>query len=161
VPNAKGRRRDLRAAIPRVRQPLSTVGEEIALAEAYLNTLGRAPGIRPMRREDRNRTVDNAPMPSMILLPLLNHARARHVDAAAESLAIDAAVRDDRVCVTIRDRGEGFANDNADDVGLARIRERLAALYGEGARLELRASAGRSEALLEIPYETSAQSAMA
>jgi len=38
--------------------------------------------------------------------------------------------------------------------GLARIRERLAALYGDRARLELRASAGRSEAVLEIPYET-------
>jgi len=93
-------------------------------------------------------------MPSMILLPLLNRARARHVDDSAESLAIDAAVRDDRVCLTIRDRHDGFANDSADDAGLARIRERLAALYGNRARLELRATADRSEAMLEIPYET-------
>lgn len=145
----------LRAAIPRVRQPVSTVAQEIELAEAYLNTLGCAPGIRLMRRENRDRTVDDARMPSMILLPLLNRARARHVDDAAESLAIEAAVRDDRVCLTIRDRRDGFANDGADDVGLARIRERLTALYGDRARLELRATAGRSEAVLEIPYETS------
>ena len=51
-------------------------------------------------------------------------------------------------------RVDGFANDSADDVGLARIRERLAALYGDRARLELRATAGRSRAVLEIAYET-------
>jgi hypothetical protein len=146
----------LRAAIPRVRQPVSTVAQEIELAEAYLNTLGSAPGIRLMPRENRNRIVDNARMPSMILLPLLNRARARHVDDAGQSLAIDAAVRDDRLCLTICDRRGGFANDAADDLELVRIRERLAALYGNRAQLQLRAAAGRSEAVLEIPYETAA-----
>lgn len=144
----------LRAAIPRVRDPVSTVAQEIALADAYLNTLGCAPGIRLMRHENRNRIADGARMPSMILLPLLNRARARHVDDAGQSLEIDAVVRDHRLCVTIRDCRDGFANDGADDVGLTRIRERLAALYGDRARLELRATAGRSEAVLEIPYET-------
>lgn len=146
----------LRAAIPRARNPVSTVAQEIELAEAYLNTLRCAPGIRLIRREDRNRIVDSARLPSMILLPLLNRARARHVDDADQSLVIDAAVRDNRLCLTIRDRRDGFANDSADDVGLTRIRERLAALYGDRAQLELRATAGRSEAVLEIPYETAA-----
>ena len=144
----------LRAAIPRVRRPVSTVAQEIELAEAYLSTLGCARGVRLMRRENRNRIVDNARMPSMILLPLLNRARARHVDNAGESLAIDAAVSDDRLRLTICDCRDGFANDAADDVDLMRIRERLATLYGNRARLQLRATAGRSEAVLEIPYET-------
>jgi LytS/YehU family sensor histidine kinase len=147
----------LRAAIPRVRQPVSTVAQEIELVEAYLNTIGCAPGIRLMRREERSRTVDNARMPSMILLPLLNRARARHVDDGGERLAIDAAIRDDRLCLTIRDAGDAFANDGADDVELARIRERLAMLYGGRARLGLKATAGRSEAVLEIPYEDAQQ----
>lgn len=144
----------LRAAILRVRQSVSTVAQEIELAEAYLNTLGCARGIRLMQRENRNRIVDNARMPPMILLPLLNRARARHVDDAGESLAIDAEVRHDRLCLTICDRRDGFANDGPDDVELVRIRERLAALYGNRAQLQLRAAAGRSEAVLEIPYET-------
>lgn len=146
----------LRAAVPRVRQPVSTVAQEIELAEAYLNALGSAPGIRLMQRENRNPTIDNARMPSMILLPLLNRARARHIDHAGAALAIDAVVRDDRMCLTIRDCRDGFADDPSDDVGLARIRERLAALYGDRARLELKATAGRSEATLEFPYETAA-----
>jgi hypothetical protein len=150
----------LRAAIPRVRQPVSTVAQEIELAEAYLSTLGCASGTRLMRRENQNRIVDNARMPSMILLPLLNRARARHVDDTGESLVIDAAVHDDRLFLTICDRRDGFANDGANDVELTRIRERLAALYGNRARLALRATAGRSEAVLEIPYET-ASDAMA
>ena len=72
----------LRAAIPGAREPVSTVAQEVELAQAYLNTLGCAPGIRLMRRENRNRIVDSARLPSMILLPLLNRARARHVDDA-------------------------------------------------------------------------------
>lgn len=96
----------------------------------------------------------------MILLPLLNRARACLVDDAGQSLVIDAGVQADRLCLTIRDRRGGFANDSTADVRLARIRERLAALYGDRARLTLRAAAGRSEAVLEIPYET-ASDAMA
>ena len=144
----------LRAAIPRVRQPVSTVAQEIELAQAWSNTLGRASGIRLMRRENRNPIVDNARMPSMILLPLLNRARARHVDDAGDSLVIDAVVHDDRLCLTICDRRDGFANEGANEAALVRLRERLAALYGDRARLALTATAGRSEAVLEIPYET-------
>lgn len=145
----------LRAAIPRVRDPVSTVAQEIALAEAYLNSLGCSRGIRLMRRENRNRIADSARLPSMILLPLLNRVRARHVDDAGQSLDIEATVRGDRLYLTIRDRRDGFADDGPDDVGLTRIRERLAALYGNRARLDLRATADRSEAVLEIPYQTS------
>lgn len=145
----------LRAAIPRVRDPVSTVAQEIALAEAYLNTLGCSRGIRLMRRENRNRIADSARLPSMILLPLLNRVRARHVDDAGQSLDIEATVRGDRLYLTIRDRRDGFADDGPDDVGLTRIRERLAALYGDRAQLDLRATADRSEAVLEIPYQTS------
>lgn len=144
----------LRAAIPRVRDPVSTVAQEIALAEAYLNSLGCSRGIRLMRRENRNRIADSARLPSMILLPLLNRVRARHVDDAGQSLDIEATVRGDRLYLTIRDRRDGFADDGPDDVGLTRIRERLAALYGNRARLDLRATADRSEAVLEIPYQT-------
>lgn len=150
----------LRAAIPRIRHPMSTLAQEIALAEAYLNTLRSAPGIRLMRQDSGRRIVEGARVPSMILLPLLNRARSRHADDAAESLVIDAAVRDDRLRVTIRDTRDGFANDHADDVELTRIRERLSALYGDRARLTLGATAGGSEAALEIPYET-ASDAMA
>lgn len=145
----------LRAAIPRVRDPVSTVAQEIALAEAYLNSLGCSRGIRLMRRENRNRIADSARLPSMILLPLINRVRARHVDDAGQSLDIEATVRGDRLYLTIRDRRDGFADDGPDDVGLTRIRERLAALYGNRARLDLRATADRSEAVLEIPYQTS------
>ncbi len=144
----------LRAAIPRIRHPVSTVAQEIELAEAYLNTLGSAPGVQLMRRDNRRRIVDSAPFPSMILLPLLNRARSHHADDAGNSLVIDAAVRDDRLCLTIRDSREGFANDSASDVEVTRIRERLAALYGDRARLALKATGCSSEAVLEIPYET-------
>jgi len=146
----------LRAAIPRIRQPASTVAQEIELAEAYLKTLGCAPGIRLVVRNNRSRIVESARLPSMILLPLLNRVRARHAGDAGESLVIDAAIRDDRLLLTISDRRDGFANDGADDAELARIRERLAALFGNRARLQLRATAGCSEAVLEIPYEIAA-----
>ena len=148
----------LRAAIPRVGQTISTVAQELELASAYLNTIAGVSRIRLMRRRNGNRIADRARMPSTILLPLLNRVRPRHADG--EALVIDADVRGDRLCLTIRDRGNAFANDTGDDVALAGIRERLSAIYGNRARLMLKAIAGGSEAVLEIPYEA-ASDAMA
>jgi len=54
----------------------------------------------------------------------------------------------------IADSGPGFL-PRRDDDRIAGIRERLAALYGDDARLELhQRERSSTEAVLEIPYET-------
>jgi hypothetical protein len=146
----------LRAAIPQIRNPVSTVAKEIELAQAYLNTLALGPGARLAQRHDGIRIGESARLPPMILLPLLNRALLRRTDGSgsSSSLEIDTVVSNDRLSLTIRDAGDGFADGAASDAELMPIRERLAALYGDRAQLALTSTAGGSAALIEIPYET-------
>jgi sensor histidine kinase YesM len=143
----------LRAAIPQIRDPASTVAREVRLTNAYLNIVG-------MQSKDRLLLTDgpstgDARMPPMLMLPLIQHALARRTERARgdELFAIDLAARNGKLMLTIRDRGSGFAPEGTSDQTIRDIRERLATLYGGHAQLTLKPAAGGSEAVIEIPVE--------
>jgi hypothetical protein len=145
----------LRAAIPQVRDPASTLAKEIQLANAYVNIVGIQSKDWLVVNRAGASIVDVARMPPMVLLPLVNHALAHRVERAQgdEQFQIDVAVREEKLMLTIRDQGAGFTPESASETEIQRIRERLAVLYGERAQLAFRASADGSEAVVEIPYE--------
>jgi len=91
----------------------------------------------------------------MVLLPLIKRALAHRAERAEgdERFEIDCLIHNDRLLLSIEDHGTGFAPGDADEAEIRRIRARLAALYAESARLTLSATAGRTAALLEIPFE--------
>jgi LytS/YehU family sensor histidine kinase len=95
-------------------------------------------------------------MPPMMLLPLIDHAVVHGLAAkpqAGAMIQIVCAVTDDRLSVTVVDSGAGFVSETGAD-GIASIRERLTALYGANARLDLRQRSDQaSEAVMEIPCE--------
>ena len=73
--------------------------------------------------------------------------------AAARS-AFAREVGNGRLRLTIRDSGVGLAPETGGD-GIATIRERLEALYGGNASLDLhRADGNATEAVLDLPLET-------
>jgi hypothetical protein len=144
----------LRAAIPQTPDPGSTVDREIRLTNAYLNMVAMQSKDRLVRSDSGTSIDATARMPPMILLPLINHALAQRAESPGEErFEIDVVVRNDRVLLTARDPGAGFASASATGVEIGRIRERLAALYADKARLVLRRTAEGSEAVLDIPYE--------
>jgi LytS/YehU family sensor histidine kinase len=145
----------LRAAIPQVRDPASTLAKEIQLANAYVNIVGIQSKDWLVVNRAGASIVDVARMPPMVLLPLVNHALAHRVERAQgdEQFQIDVAVREEKLMLTIRDQGAGFTPESASETEIQRIRERLAVLYGERAQLAFRANADGSEAVVEIPYE--------
>jgi LytS/YehU family sensor histidine kinase len=145
----------LRAAIPQIRDPISSVAREIRLVNAYLNVIR-------LRSQDLLRVTDAgseiasaARLPPMVLLPLINHALASRTQRANEEscFEVDVAVHDDRLRLAIRDQGAGFAVQGEPAGAIAHIRERLAILYGEDARLTMKDTGGGTEAVMEIPYE--------
>jgi Histidine kinase len=143
----------LRAAMPRMRDTSSTLAQEIDLAVAYLNLVRMRLGGRlafEIEAPD-GRSVRMAPM---VLLPLIDHALAHGPDSAIlRSIRILAEIAADKLRVVIVDSGDGLAPETAGEA-VTGIRERLLALYGEGATLELRRGEGASTAaVLEIPYE--------
>jgi hypothetical protein len=145
----------LRAALPHLRDSSSTLGQEIALVQAYLD-------IMRVRLGDSLRfdiavpdAAKSARMPAMMLLPLIDHALVHGLPplGVSGSIRIVAEADAGRLRLSIITSGGGFAPDGQDS-HLDGIGERLHALYGDDARFELeRMRELGSRATLEIPYE--------
>ena len=145
----------LRAALPHLRESSSTLGQEVALARAYLDIMRIRLGEKLRFEIDVPAAVADARMPPMMLLPLVDHALVYGLQPGRPDGDIHIAthVRDGRIVLAITDRGAAFLPGTpADDLeGIAR---RLHALYGDDARLELERIVERgTRATLEIPYE--------
>jgi hypothetical protein len=146
----------LRAAMPTMRDTSSTVGQEIALARAYLDIVRLRLGERLRVSIDVPAEARDARMPPMMLLPLIDHAVVRGLEPATAGGTIDIAARvgGGRLTLTIDDRGAGLVPETDGD-GVATIRQRLDALYRGDARLDLRrAGPQATEAVLDLPVET-------
>ncbi len=134
----------LRASVPHLDAPTTTVGQEIALVRAYLELMH-------MRLPDRLQFalhVDDAALalrcPPMTLLTLVENAVRHGIDPAEDGGRIDVsvAVHDGRCVARVVDTGVGTRSDlpHADaglGTGLATLRERLRLVFGDGARVSL------------------------
>ena len=149
----------LRAALPQLRASSSTLGREIALAEAYLNILRMRIGPRLTFGIDVPNELREHPFPPNLLISLVENAIKHGVEPSADGGSVNVAARHagDAITVTVTDTGRGGANDRPTDgqgVGLTNVRERLAALYGARGRFALEPAAPRGmRATLSLPYE--------
>ena len=150
----------LRAALPQLRAHSSTLGREIALAEAYLNILRMRVGPRLSFSFDVPDDLRQLPFPPNLLISLVENAIKHGVEPSADggSVNIAAERREGSLVVSVTDTGRGLAATSRADgqgVGLSNIRERLAALYGPRGRFSLEPSPPRgTRATLTLPYET-------
>ncbi len=130
----------LRAAVPRVHDPATTLGQELDLVRAYLELM-------QMRMPDRLQValhIDPAATglqcPAMTLLTLVENAVRHGIDPSEEGGRIDVDVwlRDDRCHVRVIDTGVGLqpAGDGS-GTGLSTLRERLALGFDGEARMRL------------------------
>ena len=149
----------LRAALPQMREGSTTLGKEIQLCRSYLEIL-------KFRMEERlqysvivPQGLASAQFPPMMLQSLVENAIKHGLEPKQEggSLTISADISNGRLRVTVADSGLGFATEQPSvrggGVGLANVRERLAALYGSSARLSIEAnSPSGTIATIEVPY---------
>jgi hypothetical protein len=145
----------LRAAMPLMRSTSSTIAQEIELARTYLGIVSIRLGNRLAFHIDVQPTPGDVRMPPMMLLPLIDHAITYGLEQSATtgSIRIATEVGSGRLRLSITDSGAGFVPESG-TAGIASIRERLAALYGGDARLDLRRlGAGATEAVMDIPCE--------
>jgi LytS/YehU family sensor histidine kinase len=144
-----------------MRDTSSTVGQEMDLARAYLDIVRIRLGRRLAFEIQAPPHIRDVRMPPMMLLPLIDHAIVAGLEpsTATGTISIHTKVIDGRLRLAIADSGAAFVPEVGGD-GIDSIRERLAALFGENARLDLRrAEAQATEAVLEIPLETATPSA--
>ena len=146
--------RYLRAALPDMRAPHSTLRREADLARAYLGIL-RVRACERLAIEVRvPPALDNVAIAPMMLLPLIAAALGTPGadPVAATSLAIDARAEDDRVLVAVTGRGPAL-REIADAPVAREVRHRLQVLHGERASLWVdEEAAQRLTIVLEFPH---------
>ena len=147
----------LRSALPDMRRQSSSLGREFELAEHYLALMAIRFGARLSIRLDCPPALRAADMPPLMLMSLVENAVQHGVEpqpgAVCVSVSASADSADGRLRVLVADDGAGPpANPLGSGVGLRNLRQRLAALYGDGAAFELRiAPGGATEAELRLP----------
>jgi len=147
----------LRAALPQMREGSTTLGKEVQLCRAFLEIL-------KFRMEDRlqysvivPQGLQSAQFPPMMLQSLVENSIKHGLEPKPEggSMMISADIANGKLRVTVADTGLGFAvaSQPGTGVGLANVRERLAALYGGTARLSIEANSPTGTIVtIEVPY---------
>ena len=133
----------LRAAVPRLNQPASTLGQELELVRAYLDVMH-------MRMPDRLQFTVEADddaralvCPPMTLLTLVENAMRHGIDPSEEGGRIDVrvSVKDGRGRAEVSDTGMGLARGSDGlaglGTGLANLRERLQLAFGGDATVRI------------------------
>jgi two-component sensor histidine kinase len=145
----------LRAAVPLLHEPTTTLDREVQLVEAYL-------ALMHMRMPDRLRFelhVDETALrlrcPPATLLTLVENAVRHGIDPSEEggSIAIEVRRRGDRCVIRVCDSGVGLRQtDHGLGTGLATLREGLQLMFGDDASLRVSALEPRGvRAELEVP----------
>jgi two-component sensor histidine kinase len=130
----------LRAAVPRLHETTTTLGQELALVRAYLDVMH-------MRMPDRlkfevllDETLLDLECPPMTLLTLVENAVRHGIDPSETGGAITIQVRQEsaRCLASVTDTGIGLqAAGSGLGTGLASLRERLQLAFGTQAQLRL------------------------
>ena len=132
----------LRAALPQLHEGAPTLGREEALVRAYLDLM-------QMRMPDRlhyTLRIDPAlhalRLPPMTLLTLVENAVRHGIDPSEGGGSIEIGAQRDPsgVRLWVTDSGRGLDENHPPGTGLANLRERLKAAYGERASLALSAA---------------------
>jgi hypothetical protein len=147
----------LRAAMPRLQESSTTLGQELELVRAYLEVMR-------MRMPDRlafalnvDRRASGIHCPPMTVLTLVENSVRHGIDPAEEGGRIDVDVRlqGGRCRIVVTDSGVGIREtDQGLGTGLTALRERIGLAYGGDAQLQLSAVGPHGVcATLDIPAE--------
>jgi signal transduction histidine kinase len=129
----------LRAAMPRLQGESTTLGDEVALVQAYLELMHLRMPDRLSYVVELSPALNGLRFPPMALLTLVENAVRHGIDPSEEGGRIDVGgeQREGRVHLWVSDTGVGMQQDMGVGTGLRNLRERLTLFYGLSASLEL------------------------
>jgi hypothetical protein len=156
----------LRAALPKMRESTSTVGQELERVRAYLSILQMRMGPRLAFGITAPDDVLSCAFPPMMLPSLVENAIKHGLEPQREGGRIDVVVErllesgGEMLRVQVKDTGRGLSDmptQAGSGVGLSNLRERLAALYGTLARFSLTSNDPTGVvASIEVPLQSAA-----
>ncbi len=153
----------LRAALPKMRQNETTLQQEVELAGAYLEVLQVRMGERLKVYFDVPKNLAALAFPPLALSTLTENAIKHGLNPLPEGGAIEITARAEngQLKVSIADSGVGFQRNSGTGAGLANLRARLGALYGDTAKLEVKANVPRGiRATIAVPVRMPGPSAV-
>ena len=130
----------LRAAVPRLHDPATTMGQEMQLVRAYLELMQLRMPDRLQFSVDADEGVLALRCPPTTLLTLVENAIRHGIDPSEEGGRVDvrARLRDGRCKVEVADTGVGVrGNAMGLGTGLSTLRERLQLEFGGDADVRL------------------------
>jgi hypothetical protein len=139
----------LRNSVPRPEDSISTLGEELERARAYLEILRIRMGERLALQIQVPEQLKGVPMPPMMLQTLVENAIKHGLEPVTGGGTIWIIARESggRASVTVADDGRGFSEDGGGTgIGLKNIRERLRLAYGDAASFAIVANFPRGVA---------------
>ncbi|MDP2811261.1 MAG: histidine kinase [Rhodocyclaceae bacterium] len=146
----------LRTSLARTRQGEVTLAEELDLLRAYLGIMGARMGDRLAWQIEAADELLGARLPPLLVQPLVENAIRHGIEPKTAGGRIGVSCRrdGDALVIAVADSGQGCDDAVAQGIGLANVRERLAACYGEAASLALETNAaGGVTARLRLPLE--------
>jgi hypothetical protein len=156
----------LRAALPKMRESTSTVGQELERVRAYLSILQMRMGPRLAFGITAPDDVLSCAFPPMMLPSLVENAIKHGLEPQREGGRIDVVVErllesgGEMLRIQVKDTGRGLSDmptQAGSGVGLSNLRERLAALYGTLARFSLTSNDPTGVvASIEVPLQSAA-----
>jgi LytS/YehU family sensor histidine kinase len=134
----------LRATLNASRQTSHTLHTEFARLEDYLALMAIRMGPRLAYALDLPPTLAQAPVPTLLLQPLVENSIRHGLEPQVEGGRIEVGARQQggSLVLTVRDTGAGLDPAQAPGFGLTQVRERLVTAYGPGATLRARAPEG-------------------
>jgi hypothetical protein len=155
----------LRATLASARNEWDTLAAEFGLLKGYLEILAIRMGPRLAYELDLPQALTEATLPPMLLQPLVENAIRHGLEPKVEGgrVRVSATEKGKQLVLVVEDSGNGFTGPRNGDgatagtgVGLAHVKERLAAVYGKAASIETGENAGGGvRVTLRLPLERS------
>jgi hypothetical protein len=136
----------LRATLDASRTTTHSLNSEFERLRDYLELMSIRMGKRLSYDLDLPADAGGVPVPTLLLQPLVENSIQHGLEPKVEGgrIAVTARVEGGQLLLEVHDTGVGQAStaSGRKGFGLAQVRERLAALYGERAQLEFRSAPG-------------------
>jgi signal transduction histidine kinase len=144
-----------RGAVEGFRSDRSTIAKEMELSQRYLAIMKARMGDRLSFHFDAMDDVRNHPLPPAMLISLVENAIKHGIaPKMGGTVEVKALQMDNVVRLEVSDDGAGFSSVGGTGTGLTNLRDRLDALYGPRAWLEIDAGeSGGFKACIVLPYE--------
>jgi len=149
----------LRATLNASRAPMHPLQNEFDRLRDYLEIMSIRMGPRLRYTMDLPSHLTQVQVPTLLLQPLVENAIKHGLEPKVQggSITVLARQRGKHITLTVHDTGVGLQQHSAevDGFGLAQVRERLSAIYGDQGAIELVADdADSTRASVTFPYKT-------